>query len=98
MGSATLEEEAIKQWSFARPIKSDSKILDQMQGNVTGGGAADPTAIGYKAHRELFADFLNGVKKNLPCSIDGNEGRKSVELITSINKAASGGRLVTLRK
>ena len=98
MGSATLEEEAIKQWSFAKSMKSDAKILDQMQGNVTGGGAADPTAIGHKAHRDLFADFLSGVKKKLPCSIDGNEGRKSVELITSIYKAANGGKRVTLRK
>jgi UDP-N-acetyl-2-amino-2-deoxyglucuronate dehydrogenase len=97
-GSATLEEEALTQWKFLKSLKADAKILDQMQGNVTGGGAADPTAIGHKAHRDLFADFLNGIKKNLPSSIDGSEGRKSVELITSIYRSANGGRRITLKR
>ncbi|MCY2984695.1 MAG: Gfo/Idh/MocA family oxidoreductase [Planctomycetota bacterium] len=91
LGSATLEEEAIKQWSFSKAFKSDAKILEQMTSNVTGGGAADPAAIGHKAHRDLFANFLHGIKKGLPCSIDGLEGRRSVELITSIYKAAKRG-------
>lgn len=96
LGSATLEEEAIKQWSFSKAIKSDTKILEQMTSNVTGGGAADPAAIGHKAHRDLFANFLQGIKKGSPCSIDGQEGRKSVELITSIYKAAKRGTRLRL--
>ncbi|MEQ1826212.1 MAG: Gfo/Idh/MocA family oxidoreductase [Pirellula sp.] len=95
-GSATLEEEAITQWKFLKPLKSDSKILEQMQGNVTGGGASDPAAIGHKAHRDLFADFLSGIKKNSPSLIDGSEGRKSVELITAIYKSARSGKKVRL--
>jgi UDP-N-acetyl-2-amino-2-deoxyglucuronate dehydrogenase len=68
-----------------------------MQGNVTGGGASDPTAIGHKAHQDLFADFLHGIKKNLPSSIDGSEGRKSVELITCIYRSARSGKRVKLK-
>ncbi len=96
LGSATLEEEAIKQWSFSKAIKSDAKILEQMTSNVTGGGASDPAAIGHKAHRDLFINFLHGIKKGLPCSIDGLEGRRSVELITSIYKAAKRGTRIRL--
>ena len=96
LGSATLEEEAIKQWSFSKAKKSDAKILEQMTSNVTGGGAADPAAIGHKAHRDLFINFLNGIKKGLPCSIDGLEGRRSVELINSIYKAAKRGTRIRL--
>ena len=92
VGSATLEEEAIKQWDFAKPNKSDAKILEQMDSNVTGGGAADPTAIGHRAHRDLFASFLQGIKKGTPCSIDGIEGRKSVDLICAIYKSAKSGK------
>jgi predicted dehydrogenase len=95
-GSATLEEEAITKWSFAKTLKSDAKVLEQMQGNVTGGGAADPAAIGHKAHRDLFADFLTAIKKNGPSLIDGSEGRKSVELITCIYKSAKSGKKVLL--
>ena len=95
-GSATLEEEAIKQWSFSKAVKSDAKILEQMTSNVTGGGAADPAAIGHKAHRDLFVNFLHGIKNGLPCSIDGLEGRRSVELITAIYKAAKRGTRLRL--
>ena len=96
LGSATLEEEAIKQWSFSKPLKSDAKILEQMTTNMTGGGAADPSAIGHKAHRDLFVNFLQGIKKGLPCTIDGLEGRRSVELITAIYKSAKRGTRIRL--
>jgi len=91
-GSATLEEEAIKQWRFVRSKSGDTKIMEQMNSNVTGGGAADPAAIGHKAHRDLFANFLQGIKKGQACSIDGTEGRKSVELICAIYKSAKSGK------
>ena len=97
VGSATLQEEAITQWSFEKPNKSDLKIVEQMSSNATGGGASDPAAIGHQAHRDLFANFLQGIKKGLPCSIDGLEGRKSVELIAAIYKSAKTGKRVQLK-
>lgn len=97
-GSATLQEEAITQWSFIKPNKNDAKIMEQMTCNVTGGGAADPAAIGHKAHRDLFVNFLNGIKKGTPSTIDGLEGRKSVELISAIYKAARTGKRTLLPK
>ena len=97
-GSATLEEEALTQWSFAKTNKNDAKIVEQMRSNVTGGGAADPAAIGHKAHRDLFANFLLGIKKGLPCSVDGLERKKSVELIAAIYKSAHGGKRIHLKR
>ena len=97
-GSATLEEEAITQWSFVKPHKNDAKIVEQMTTNLTGGGASDPAAIGHKAHRDLFVNFLSGIKKGTPSTIDGHEGRKSVELISSIYKSAKSGRRTLLKK
>ncbi len=98
LGSATLEEEAITQWSFAKPNKNDAKILAQMTCNVTGGGAADPAAIGHTAHRDLFINFLHGIKTGTPSSIDGLEGRKSVELISAIYKSAKTGKRTLVAK
>jgi predicted dehydrogenase len=95
-GSAILEEEAIKQWAFAKPLKADTKIIESMKENVTGGGASDPAAIGHKAHRDLFADFLSGIRKNTACTIDGAEGRRSVELINAIYRSSRSGKRVTL--
>ena len=96
-GSATLEEEALTQWSFSKSNKNDAKIVEEMKSNVTGGGAADPAAIGHKAHRDLFANFLIGIKKGTLCSIDGLEGKKSVELITAIYKSARAGKRIRMK-
>ncbi len=95
-GMAVLEEEALVDWRFAKPTKADAKILTEMQGNTTGGGASDPSAIGHASHRELFKDFLKGIHGKASTKIDGNEGRRSVELIQAIYKSAKTGKRVAL--
>ena len=46
-GTAVMEEEDIKAWEFAKMTAADHKLLEKMEGRTqTGGGAADPTAIG----------------------------------------------------
>jgi predicted dehydrogenase len=62
----------------------------------SGGGAADPTAIGHHGHTQLFKDVLSAIKKGRQPSIDGPEGRRSVEVILAIYKSAQSGRPVKL--
>jgi predicted dehydrogenase len=96
-GMATLEEESLIQWKFAKEAPRDKKLAAELLNNTkTGGGAADPTAIGHAAHRELFKDFLRGIASGKPSTIEGDEGRRSVELILAIYKAAKIGRFVKL--
>ena len=61
-----------------------------------GGGAADPAAIGHHGHTRQFQDVLKAIKKGTSPSIDGPEGRRSVEVILGIYKAAETGRAVQL--
>lgn len=95
-GSAVLEEEAIVRWDFAKPQRSDAKILADMKGNTTGGGASDPAAIGHAAHRELFKDFSRAIAAREYSLIDGAEGRRSVALINAIYRSAKTGRRITV--
>jgi predicted dehydrogenase len=96
-GSAVLEEEDLKAWDFAKPRKEDKAILDAMkQHKSTGGGASDPAAIGHHGHTMQFRDFVDAVKKNRPPAIDGHEGRRSVEIILGVYKAAETGKPVKL--
>lgn len=96
-GSALLEEEDLKAWDFAKPRKEDKAILDAMkQHKSTGGGASDPAAIGHHGHAIQFRDFVEAVKKNRPPAIDGHEGRRSVEIILGVYKAAETGKVVKL--
>jgi predicted dehydrogenase len=96
-GMAILEEEDIIKWEFAEGIETDQRLREEMQGRTkTGGGAADPAAIGHQAHAALFQSFLDALEGNLPLAIDGHEGRRSVELILAIYESAKTGKKVTL--
>src|SRR5260370_23666266 len=96
-GSALLEEEDLRAWDFAKPRKEDKAVLDEMKKHKsTGGGASDPGAIGHHGHAIQFRDFVEAVKKNRPPAIDGYEGRRSVEIILGVYKAAETGKSVKL--
>jgi len=96
-GSAILEEEDIKSWDFAKKSKSDDKVLKAMQAKKsTGGGAADPAAIGHHGHSRQFQDFVKAIQSDRTPSIDGHEGRRSVEVILAVYQAAMSGKAVKL--
>ncbi len=96
-GSAVLEEEDIKTWEFAKMTTADTKLVQRMAGRTkTGGGAADPAAIGHHAHAELFRDAIRSIQGRSSNSIDGSEGRRSVEIILAIYKAAESGKAISL--
>jgi predicted dehydrogenase len=96
-GSAVMEEEDIVKWDFAKATRGDAAIRRQMADRKsTGGGAADPAAIGHHGHRRQFQNVLEAIKRKTTPLIDGPEGRRSVEIILAIYKAAETGRAVTL--
>lgn len=96
-GSAAMEEEDLVQWDFAKKDRRDAAVKRQMdQRHSTGGGASDPSAIGHHGHTRQFRDFVEAIQKNRVPAVDGREGRKSVEIILAIYKAAETGRAVTL--
>lgn len=96
-GSAALEEEDLVLWDFARPARSDAAVRRQMARRGSGGGgASDPKAIGHHGHARQFHDLVEAIVDDRPPAIDGREGRRSVELILAIYKAAETGRAVRL--
>jgi UDP-N-acetyl-2-amino-2-deoxyglucuronate dehydrogenase len=96
-GSAVMEEEDVVRWDFAMPNRHDAAVLQAMsQRRSAGGGAADPKAIGHHGHARHFQDVLNAIKKGTKPAVDGHEGRRSVEIILAIYKAAETGRAVNL--
>ncbi len=96
-GTAVMEEEDIKVWDFAKKIKADDAVHKHMaQHRSTGGGASDPAAIGHHGHALQFADLLEAIKKNRTPSVDGAEGRRSIEIILAIYKSAEAGKTIKL--
>ena len=96
-GTAVLEEEDIKQWEFADESPEDETLRREMAGQTkTGGGAADPAAIGHQGHTALFEEFVAAIQENRPSKLDGHEGRRSVEVIRAIYQSAKTGQRVKL--
>jgi len=96
-GSAVLEEEDITKWEFSEPTAEDEELLKRMAGRTTsGGGAADPSAIGHHGHTMLFADTLNAIRTGGKPAVDGPAARRSVEIILAIYQAAETGVAVKL--
>ena len=96
-GSAVIEEEDLIKWDFAKKKPRDEAILAAMANRTSGGGgAADPAAIGHHAHAKQFQNVVQAIKKGIAPSIDGPEGRRSVEIILAIYKSAETGKAVKL--
>ena len=96
-GTAVLEEEDITTWEFAESNEEDERIRKEMAGKTeTGGGAADPAAIGHHGHTMLFEEVVASINEDRPSILDGHEGRRSVEVIEAIYKSAKTGEIVQL--
>ncbi len=96
-GSAVMEEEDLVKWDFAKKRARDAAIHRQMAETKSGGGgAADPSAIGHHGHTQQFKDVVAAIRKGRKPAVDGPEGRRSVEIILGIYKAAETGRAVQL--
>jgi UDP-N-acetyl-2-amino-2-deoxyglucuronate dehydrogenase len=96
-GSAVMEEEDIIKWDFAKKKPRDAAVHEKMAEKKSGGGgAADPAAIGHHGHTRQFRDVVRAIRTGRQPAIDGPEGRRSVEVILAIYKAAETGRAVAL--
>ncbi len=96
-GSAVLEEEDIVKWDFAEDSPADIAVKEAMANrHSSGGGAADPAAIGFMGHAKLFANMIAAIDGKEELVVDGEEGRRSVEIILGIYQAAESGQTVKL--
>lgn len=96
-GSAIVEQDHILKWEFAKKSPKDKTVRAKLMGDGENtGGAADPSAIDHSGHRDQLKDFIKAIEKGTKPAIDGEEGRKSVELILAIYKSSWTGKVVKL--
>lgn len=96
-GSATLEQDNILTWQFAKELKQDA-VVREKYAKQTGatGGASDPKAISHDGHTRQLADFVKSIDKGTQPLVTGAEGRKSVEIILGIYQSQATGKVVKL--
>lgn len=97
-GSAVIDEDRLTHWSVPeRAGWSLAEISGSSQSTGQGGsGAADPSAIKHGLHAALYADFVAAIREGRAPMVDGVEGRKSAELVTTIYRAARTGGTIDL--
>ena len=54
----------------------------------------DPDTVYGSGHIPLYRDFYNAIIKNEKPYIDGNEGKKAVELVLGIYKSAKEDKII----
>jgi predicted dehydrogenase len=73
-------------WKFADETPEDARVLELYRTNP-------PDVYGF-GHHEYYRDVFNAIVKDEPPSVDGLEGRRSLEVITAIYESIESGREV----
>jgi len=96
-GSAIMEEENLKTWSFVDEKPEDKIIRNRFaEKTETAGGVTDPAAIGFHGHKRQFEDMVKAIETGTKPLVDGYEARKAVEIILAIYKSAREEKKVKL--
>lgn len=96
-GSVIVEQDDVLMWDFAEKTPEDEAIKEKFAKKVGGtGGASDPSAISHAGHREQLQDLIDAIQTGREPLVDGEEGRKSVEIILAVYQSSWTGRHVGL--
>ena len=88
-GTIILEADKIKNWL----IGEEEDKADNAE-KISGTGASDPMAISYEGHRRQIQDFIDAIKEDREPFVNGEEGRKALEIVLAIYKSSREGRPV----
>ena len=96
-GTVIMEEDQIAVWEFRKTRARDAKMLAKLaEQEAHGSGSSDPMAFSPENHRRQLVDFTKAIAGGTKPTVDGVEGRKSVEIILAAYKSAESGRRVAL--
>lgn len=96
-GSVIVEQDDLLMWEFEKKASKDNSIRKKFSKKAgTTGGASDPKAISFEGHKKQFQDFIKAIETGGEPLVDGEEGRKSVEIILAIYKSSWTGKRVAL--
>ena len=96
-GTVVIEQDDVVRWELT-PETDEDKAVRQRFAVKTGasGGSSNPAAISHVGHARQLADFVRAIETGGKPLVDGREGRKAVEVILGIYRAAATGQVVSL--
>jgi predicted dehydrogenase len=96
-GTAVIEQDDVLRWEFNPETAEDRAVKERFAQKVgASGGSSNPAAISHVGHARQLTDFVRAIEEGRPPLVDGREGRKAVEIILGIYRAAATGQTVAL--
>ena len=96
-GTAVIEQDDILRWDFTPETEADRDVRQRFaQRTGASGGSSNPAAISHVGHARQLADFVRAIQTGIAPLVDGREGRRAVEVIRAIYRAAETGQTVQL--
>ncbi len=89
-GTIVLDGDTIGTWAIEGEAEND------LQGEQLTDGSSNPAAISTEGHRRQIEDMMHAVLENRVPLIDGSEGRKSLELVEALYRAANENQTIKL--
>lgn len=96
-GTAILEEDTLIKWHFQKESNEDEIIRNANKAStISHGGASNPANISFAGHQKQIEDMIYSIETGNEPLINGEEGRKSVEIVMAIYESARSGKMVKL--
>lgn len=94
-GCIVLTDGRVSSWRLRDAEEGEEAAMLALE-TATGSGSADPMGIGIEKHVWQVRDFVEAVRGEHPPAVDGEEGRRAVELVLAIYDSAARGEPVRL--
>ncbi len=95
-GSVLVEGDRIRAWEVAGTGEAEQQQIEAVAGPPTGSGAADPRVATSADHRAQLEDFVLAIEQGRESLVNGEEGRKSLEIVLGIYQSAHTRRIISL--
>lgn len=96
-GTVVVEQDDVLRWDFKDGRPEDAAIKERFATKIgASGGSSNPAAISHQGHARQLADFVRAIQFNSAPLVDGREGRRAVEVICGIYRAAQTGQTFTI--
>lgn len=96
-GTVVIEQDDVLRWELTPETEEDKSVRQRFAVRIgASGGSSNPVAISHAGHARQLADFVRAIETGGKPLVDGREGRKAVEVILGIYRAAESGQVVVL--
>jgi len=98
-GTVVLEDKDVVVWNFKEEREEDQKIKESIakkKPSEAKGASSATAGVTYEGHRRQIADMIKAIKEDSQTLVNGEEGRKSLEIVLAIYESSKSGKPVKL--